>query len=297
MLLMTHFLDGEVARLYHAMRRDLAGLCDVVMLYNAEHRAPNPLYTEDIELFTFAGTEVAALGYPAKGRTLNARDVELFPLVFRKARPHYKHYWVVEYDVRFTGSWAKLLLAFKDSGADLLGTTLSRYDSNPRWENWRGIVSPEGKMDPRKLLRGFFPIYRLSDHACVAMDRAYRKGWSGHFECVMPSVIARSGLILEDMGGTGEFVRPGNENRFYFNTPASNDLAPGSFVFRPVALRAGTTPDMLYHPVKPNQAGGWETSRSHTLSRRAVAWARERVGPLIARPAGRPGGRQPDRAP
>ena len=283
MLLMTHFLDAEVARLYHAMKRDLAGLCEVVMLYNTEKVLPDPAHSDGIDIFSFDAPEVAALGYPAKGRTLNARDVELFPLVFQKARPEYAHYWIVEYDVRFSGSWAKLLLSFKDSPADLLGTTMHRHDVNPRWENWRGIVAPEGKPHPRTLLRGFFPIYRLSGRACAALDNAYRKGWSGHFECVMPTVLSRAGLVLEDMGGEGEFVRPGNENRFYRNNRASNDLAPGSFVFRPVITRAGGAPDMLWHPVKPNLAGGWQTSRRHELRRRAVAWARGRIAPLLAR--------------
>jgi hypothetical protein len=58
-------------------------------------------------------------------------------------------------------------------------------------------------------------------------------------------------MTLEDMGGTGEFVRPSNINRFYRNTPSAASLGPGTFVFRPVMDKPGHEPNMLWHPVRP----------------------------------------------
>ena len=43
-------------------------------------------------------------------------------------------------------------------------------------------------------------------------------GWSGHHEVVIPTAVSYLGMKIEDFGGNGEYVRLGNENRFYDNT-------------------------------------------------------------------------------
>ena len=57
-------------------------------------------------------------------------------------------------------------------------------------------------------------------------------------------------MVIEDFGGNGEFVRPGNANRWYTSTLTSQTLAPGSFVARPIRFRPGFKPNTLWHPVK-----------------------------------------------
>jgi hypothetical protein len=71
---------------------------------------------------------------------------------------------------------------------------------------------------------------------------------------LLPSVVERAGLRIEDFGGEGEFVPPGNENRFYCNDRFSSRLSPGTFVYRPVMTAAGSEPARLWHPVKPPQS-------------------------------------------
>ena len=57
-------------------------------------------------------------------------------------------------------------------------------------------------------------------------------------------------MVIEDLGGDGQFVRPGNVNRWYTSTLTSQNLAPGSFVARPIRFRPGWKPNKLWHPVK-----------------------------------------------
>ena len=117
-------------------------------------------------------------------------------------------------------------------------------------------------------IRGFFPIYRLSQRALERLDADYRAGVGGHFECLVPTLLNDAGMTLEDIGGAGEFVRPRNKGRFYRNTPAAASLGPGTFVFRPVMDRPGREPDMLWHPVRPG--AGWRgfPTRGNALLRR-----------------------------
>jgi hypothetical protein len=100
-------------------------------------------------------------------------------------------------------------------------------------------------------VRAFLGVSRLSRSACETLDRAFTvDGWAGHDEVAVPTILRTYGLSLEDIGGDGEFVRPGNENRFYTNSPTRPLLAPGTFVCPPRVPDSLDQPGKLYHPVK-----------------------------------------------
>jgi hypothetical protein len=276
-LLMTHFLDDGIVAQYRRLKAEAVGL-DVFLLYNrSDDPAPGFPVPADVEVSSLCADKIRALGYPRKGLRLNARDVELFVMLFRRRHPDYAHYWIVEYDVDFSGRWSVLFDAFAASPADLLATTVHRFAVNPKWPNWNTVEGPLGPLPTSCLLRAFMPCCRLSGDALTALDRAYALGWSGHYEATVPTLVADAGLSIEDMGGEGEFVAAGNRNRFYTNTPANNHLAPGSFVFRPVRSSPGMQANLLWHPVKPTIAStGWETGKIRRLSR----WINRRMASL-----------------
>jgi hypothetical protein len=274
-LLLTHFLDDRIVAGY----RRLAGEAgrDVVVLFNkTDDRNPGYVPPPDVKVFPFLERDLRALGYPRKGRHIRDVDIELFSFPFHRAHPGYQRVWVVEYDVDFTGPWSRLFDAFGDDPADLLATNIHRHADNPGWENWGGLAGPDA-------IRAFMPLSRLSARSYDALDAAYRRGLAGHYECVVPTVIHRAGLTIEDIGGDGEFVRPGNRNRYYTSSPGVNDLSPGTFVFRPVMAAPGMRPNTLWHPVKPpttRYAGGWRNGRLGLLRRRTLALGR-RVAELF----------------
>lgn len=268
-LMLAHFVDAGILTEYRKLKRELGPLYQVVLLLNTPVNSI-PELPDDVRVQFFNKDDIRNLGYPRKGRILSPSDVEMFAIYFWRKNPHFSDYWVVEYDVRFSGSWSVLFTHFIGSRADLLGTTLHRFDINPAWENWR-TLSPPGAMPPRhKLLRGFFPIYRLSSRAMVALHEAYMQGWAGHCESLMPTVLGLAGLELEDIGGNGEFVRAGNVGRFYTNNRLSADLGPGSLICRPIHSRAGRRPNTLWHPVRSLDAESWVIGRRA----RAAAWLR-----------------------
>lgn len=268
-LLMTHFLGGPIPAAYARLSAEAGPGRDVWVLYNRSDAPPgDPPAPEGWRVFPFHAADLRALGFPHKGRRLSAWDVELFVLLFARRNPSYRYVWGVEYDVAFTGRWSTLFDAFADSPADLLATTIHRYPVHPAWENWKTVRTPAGRPRPDSLLRAFMPCHRLSRRGVLALEQGYAEGWAGHYEATVPTVIARAGLILEDIGGDGEFVAPGNRNRFYTNTPSADSLAPGSFVFRPARATPGAEPDRLWHPVKPDRLrGGWATGRRARLAR------------------------------
>ncbi|HLO76690.1 MAG TPA: hypothetical protein VK196_09580, partial [Magnetospirillum sp.] len=246
----------------------------------------NPGYRRppDLRVFEFTVDDLRRLDYPFKGRRIRDKDIELFAFTFLKARPEYDRVWVVEYDVAFTGRWGDLFDHFNASDAALLATSLHRWSVNPTWPNWPSVRTPDGPpADLSVFIRAFMPFYRLSRAGFEALDAAYRSGWEGFYEGIVPRILLNAGLKIEDIGGTGEFVAPENRGRYYHSNPSDNTLSPGTFVFRPIVASPGVTPDTLWHPVKPaasTHRTGWPIKRREQIVHRARTLARHSIARL-----------------
>lgn len=231
--------------------------------------------TKGLQSLNYPGRSAIAYQDKARGENPYHKDFNFVPgsadlpvLLCYRNNPTYDFYWTVEYDVRYSGSWSRFFSNFGENGADLLGTTLTRYDAIPDWYHWPSLALHDLRVGKDVYLRGFFPIYRLSNRALSQLDQDYRKGARGHYECLMPTVLQHARMTIEDIGGNGEFVRPENRKRFYSNTPTTETLSPGSFVFRPIMARAGKERDTLWHPVKYTPAWRIALRRVKTLLRR-----------------------------
>lgn len=260
MLFLSHFVTPAVTAEFRRLVDELGTSCDVRFAYDATRVTGVPPTPAEGRTWTFTQADLFDLPYPLKcaARRLNPGHVDLALLHYFRHHPPAPWYWLIEHDVRFSGPWPVLFDVARRSRADLLGTTLRRHRDAPDWRFWYTLVPPPGEvLPPEAMLRGFFPIVRLSHGALVALDAAYQAGWGGHWEGTVPTILSRAGLTIEDLGGDGEFVPAGARNRFYTNTPSDPLLAPGSFVFRPVREAAGETPNRLWHPVKAPTDPTW----------------------------------------
>jgi hypothetical protein len=265
-LLLTHVMNPGIAALLGDIKAACADEFDVFCLCdNTNGKFDRKRNAEGYVLFCM--DDLKALPYPGKNTIEYKSEIresnphhkyfnfkpgstDLPILHFFGKNSEYKHYWIVEYDVRFTGSWDGFFSFFANNDSDLLGTTLTRYPNIRDWHHWPSLDLLNGPIPEEQRLRGFFPVYRLSRRALETLDRRYRDGVRGHYECLVPTVLSQEGMTIEDIGGDGAFVDAGNINRFYYNSPTRNTLSPGSFVFRPVMDRPGQEPNKLWHPVK-----------------------------------------------
>ncbi len=234
-LLLASRLSGEVIRQYRKLKAEAGPSRNVVLLAPSAGRHPS--LPPDITLFPLADAPMA--------------DLDLPVLQYARRHPWYLWLWVISEEVAFSGRWGTLFDAFDDSRADLLATTVCGYETMPGWEHWDSLMVPGQALPRHRWLHAFLPLYRLSRSAVNALDEAYRSGWGGHFAAALPTILADAGLALEDIGGDGPFVAPGNRNRFYVNTPGTPSLSPGSLVHRPLRLIPGARPDQLWYPVGP----------------------------------------------
>lgn len=177
------------------------------------------------------------------------RNIDLPLMWYFHSHPEHHHYWLMEYDVRFTGQWPDFFRHFAGNESDLLATTVFDYDFRPQWRHWNTLSSPQ-VVPCRDRVRALFPLYRISNAALRALHSAYCSGWSGHYEVTIPTILKTRGFTLEDIGGDGAYVASGNRNRFYRNSPGNAGLAPGTFTVASNALSDNYPRNLLWHPIK-----------------------------------------------
>ncbi|MFC1456546.1 hypothetical protein ACETIH_07410 [Microvirga arabica] len=280
-LLQTHFFDRALLRQFRKLRKTCPSHFDIVVLIHVPPDTPKPALLDTVPHHLVTTPAIREPAYTGKSTGANwslwaGGHFDLPMLHFARSYPGYKRYWVVEYDVRFSGPWATLFGAFEDNSADFLTTSLRRATTDSDWCYWDTLRQPDSVEHPLKSeekIVGFMPIYRASRAAVEAVDHGYRLGWAGHSEALWPTIINRAGLLIEDLGGYGMFVSDANRGRFYSNSPNTWNLSPGTFVFKPARYTAGFRRNMLWHPIKPLA----NTFREHMSSIRRRLSVREFV--------------------
>jgi hypothetical protein len=256
----THTLHNSVRDRFEKLRRETSSEYDVYFAYDETGATDaDMLRAAEVAgdcLRTFSMADIPTEEYPApwadpQQQTLVPGNLDLFYRYFREHESDYDRYWFVEYDVAYTGRWSEFFRVFDDVAADLLGTTLRSYERDPSWY-WWGKFEPAADLPRRDWLCGFFPIVRLSTELLDRLDEAYRAGWSGHAEAVLPTLARSEGLSVVDINGNRQYGERQRRKRFYTNTIGPLDLAPGTFIYRPSRARPGFRSGTLYHPVKPS---------------------------------------------
>ena len=225
---------------FHALEQSLQGKADVYFAYHQQVDVL-PVSLQNIEnLFVFTSDVLKGLGYTPIERGKLVPGSNHFPLLkFYKENQGYDYYWLVEDDVRFSGEWKDFFGSFASCTSDFLSSVIETKAENPTWYWWTSLKTGNEVIAEEKLLKSFNPIYRLSSQALACIDAHLRIGWMGHYEVLLPTLLYNKGFLLEDFGGEGTFVRPGNNARFYDDT--SMRIAP---------VLPDNRKNYLFHPVK-----------------------------------------------
>lgn len=225
---------------FHALEQSLQGKADVYFAYRQQGDVL-PVSLQNIEnLFVFTSDVLKELGYTPIERGKLVPGSNHFPLLkFYKENQGYDYCWLVEDDVRFSGEWKDFFGSFASCTSDFLSSVIETKAENPTWYWWTSLKTGNEVIAEEKLLKSFNPIYRLSSQALACIDAHLRIGWMGHYEVLLPTLLYNKGFLLEDFGGEGTFVRPGNNARFYDDT--SMRIAP---------VLPDDRKNYLFHPVK-----------------------------------------------
>ena len=225
---------------FYALEQSLQGMADVYFAYHQQGDVlPVSLHSVD-NLFVFTSDVLNELGYTPieKGKLVPGSNH--FPLLkFYKENQGYDYYWLVEDDVRFSGEWKDFFGSFDSCTSDFLSSVIETKAENPNWYWWTSLKTGNAVIAEEKQMKSFNPIYRLSSQALACVDAHLRKGWMGHHEVLLPTLLYNKGFLLEDFGGEGSFVRQENKSKFYDLT--SMRIAP---------VLPDDRKNYLFHPVK-----------------------------------------------
>ncbi|MCQ2004925.1 DUF3405 domain-containing protein [Rhizobium sp. NRK18] len=267
----AHRFDEEVVARFDSLRRAcLAGGRDVFIVTEPdavvpEHLLPFASRFDFAELRQMAAKVIADEIVPGSGH--------LRFIAFSHRFPGYRHYWFIEYDVVYRGDWTRFFDAMDEDDSDLLACSVRRRRDVHRWYWRRTLETPGEEIAAAAQVVAHFWLARFSPGALNAVADAVARGWSGHYEIVVPTAVVRAGFSLADIGGSGEWAPAGRRNRHYLDCNLPRGQEPfGTMRYRP---EIGSFPieGMLYHPVKTSQtpAGpGWPISYARVIRNRPL---------------------------
>lgn len=262
-LLQSHAITDSLEQHFRLLSHETRGLGPCTLLFHESElesqRRPDPEHS-----YLVTDRSLKQLGYPMIGETLIPGHPHFCLLLYSQDHPEFDYYWVLEYDVRYSGSWRCFFKHFDGHDADLLTSHIYPYETMPDWPWWE-LSHPHQSIAPVQRIRSFNPVYRISRKALRLVHESHQLGWRGHFEVLFPTLLSRAGLKIEDFGGDGPFVPAIRKNRFYLGSSPRIDgaLEEGTFRFRPPFQEIGGEPNKLYHPVKEAGSALWELKDHH----------------------------------
>jgi hypothetical protein len=146
-----------------------------------------------------------AHGAKSASRRIVPGNADLALLALRRARPGHARYWLVEYDVFLPEGGATLAALDAASDADLLlPLRIENRAETPGWHHWPGvIIPPEEALPEAEQWHGLACLFRASAALLDALDAAYRRGWAGHVEAVLPTLARARGFRVETLNAAG----------------------------------------------------------------------------------------------
>jgi hypothetical protein len=256
----THFVSAAVKKEVEILDRELGpeftlfaiGCCP-------ENSTLDDLASENVQVRSYTRDNLRSLPYARQLESVDWKTLRGNPdlgiMRFFRGNPGFDFYWVIEYDVRFTGSWTDLFEDLKNSNADMLCTHVTSFLHDKDWAHWSSFSAGEDIVTEENMIRGFLPFSRMSNTLMRAIDDRCSRGWTGHNEVLWPSIVKAIGGTIEEIGGNGASVPASRKGKYYFSAFWPSGLFLSTFGAWPSYsvksnFRAGSPSDILWHPVK-----------------------------------------------
>lgn len=237
-LLLTNKNSETVYEQYEKLKRELSEeKYDVFILFHSSGDVPCEISTKNN--FVFTDKILIEEGFIPIANSLLPGSNHFPVLKFREIHPMYEFYWVIEDDVRFTGNWQDFFGACDKHDLDFLAAHMKNVPENRSWFWKNFIFSPFEKLVDEEKVYSFNPVYRLKNSASEFISEMLRKGWKGHHEILIPTLLKKSGMKIADFSGNGKYTLPDLRNKFYDSVSHEWEVKYDTM-----------HPDLIYHPVK-----------------------------------------------
>jgi hypothetical protein len=270
-LFLGHRNTPSIRQAYKRLQLSAENPGDVYWIYDSTNAPPapglkkEPLWTFSLDLLN------STLQYPFGIPHIVPGYAHAPIILFAQEHPEYENFWVIEYDVQFEGEWHAFFESTGTAPADLLTTHVRTYRENPDWEWWDHLQHPTRHIPHAKRLASFNPIYRISRDALSHLHEAHQRGWTGHNEVVLPTLLIDGGFRVRDLNGTGVYGAQVREPLYNRQTMR----------WRPPKWST-SEPNMLHHPIKPI---GWILRYYYRQYCRKVGQCAGRIRTVLGRVA------------
>ena len=240
-LLMTNKSDYCVVDKIQQLMLCINPSTDFYVLYNtSQNTLPPLLQPYEERIFCYSSEILYTMGYMPLGDSLVPGSCHFPLLKFFLTHSEYDYYWTIEDDVVFNGEWVTLFDYYSNDETDMISAHIKYHSEAPEWAWWHSLNTGHDIINKEDIVCAFNPVYRLSHRALQCVHKFLLKGWTGHAEVVISTILKHKKLSIKDFGGTGSFVPIGEENLFYDNRTHSH-----------LALNIqDTRPNIIYHPIK-----------------------------------------------
>lgn len=240
----SSFVEKKIMRLLGELERSKY---DVLLLMNPSNKG-SLCIPNGIPYAAYDMNDIATLGYIQIADTLLPGSCHFPLLKFYLDNPVYKHYWFIEYDMEYTGNWSELIVTCSEelSQYDFLSCEIQRYNwkLHSDWMWWKNQNKVGYPLE--MCVKGFNPICRYSNSALSYIDSYLKKGFWAHSEVMITTCLYNANFKIGDLGGTGEFVPDGFENRFYIS---KKTVRYRPFYTKP-EIESMNLQGKLFHPLK-----------------------------------------------
>lgn len=256
----THFVSDVVTGQVNKLARELPadfemfafGCCPAATSLDAlnSNLVQTRAYTRDMLRTLPYDSKLASVDW-----TTMLSSADLAILRFFRDRPDFEYYWIIEFDVRYTGDWRTIFRDLARSDADLLCAHVRTFEQGSDWMHWGSFSTGGAALNREDLLRGFLPFCRVSNKLMRAIDDRCQRGWTGHYEALWPTICKAIGGRIEEIGGVGPAVPAERVGKYYHSAEPMAGLFLSNFCAWPAFkasndFMAVSPPDMLWHPVK-----------------------------------------------
>ncbi|MEO6394814.1 MAG: hypothetical protein ABIO40_02760 [Devosia sp.] len=264
-IMLTHRWDARLAKHYARLKREAGKIAPVFLAYQLCDTMDPP---NDVPFDTLVRLADSASLFPARHAAHAARGsatvkgyVDLIWLsVFLQPKfADFDRFWLVEYDVDFSGDWALFFGEAARFEGDLLVSHLRTRQNHLDWNILRKVTDPLDS--PGDHLIGFMPVSRFTRPLVDYFQRELSvQRWRGHFELILPTLARRGGFVVSDWGGSGEFTPASRRDRFYEGDFTAGGRGFYTHGYKPpraqhyfVESRFGFwATNKIYHPIKTN---------------------------------------------
>ena len=246
-LFLTDNPNSKIVPLVDQLNNSIKNLGNSYLLFH-QKESINHENMELVDNYVFTDNIITESNYFPLGFSLVPGNNH-YPLIhFFLKYPNYDYYWCIEDDVRFSGDWDFFFDSFSKIESDFISSHIHFSKNDRNWYWWKALAHPYQVIPFEERIRSFNPIYRISKQAIAFIHDALQSGWCGHHEVLLASLLYNAGFDIIDFGGTGEFVLPGYNNKYYIDNTLG--LQDGTMRWRPAFTEVGQKKNKLYHPVK-----------------------------------------------